>query len=59
MSCKTCDVLKGQVEYLQALVDKLLIKSEITPILPEPIKSQALKQIDEHEDDSLTMSEGM
>jgi hypothetical protein len=60
MSCKTCDALSKQVEYLQQLVDKLLIKSEITPILPPTLKEQAMKQIDDDaEDNHVTMSEGM
>jgi len=35
-NCKTCAVLATEVEYLQKIIDRLLIKNGVTQIDKEP-----------------------
>jgi len=33
--CNSCELLKEQVKYLQGIIDRLLIKNGVTPLVPE------------------------
>ena len=60
MSCKTCEVLNKQVEYLQALVDKLLEQRGIESNNEKTIGAQAATGLGEdHDTEGMTMAEGL
>lgn len=38
--CKTCEALQRQIDYLQKIIDRLLVKQGSTPIIEKPLEEK-------------------